>query len=103
MRSKASDWLSGQLLDDEMQLGLQELCRYCGLNADDVEALVVEGVVEPMAGAGGSWHFQAISVARIRRASALHRDLGVNWAGAALALELLDEVEQLRARLRDLD
>jgi len=30
----------------------------------------------------------------------LQRDLGLNLAGAALALELLDEVEALRAQLR---
>jgi chaperone modulatory protein CbpM len=30
----------------------------------------------------------------------LRRDLGVNWAGAALALDLLDELQELRARLR---
>jgi chaperone modulatory protein CbpM len=30
----------------------------------------------------------------------LQRDLGVNLAGAALALELLDRIEHLRAQLR---
>ena len=30
----------------------------------------------------------------------LQRDLGLNLAGAALALELLDEVEALRSQLR---
>jgi chaperone modulatory protein CbpM len=33
-------------------------------------------------------------------ASRLQRDLGVNLAGAALALELLQEIEALRARLK---
>jgi chaperone modulatory protein CbpM len=30
----------------------------------------------------------------------LQRDLGLNLAGAALALELLDQIENLRAQLR---
>jgi chaperone modulatory protein CbpM len=30
----------------------------------------------------------------------LQRDLGVNPAGAALALQLMDELEQLRAQLQ---
>jgi len=32
-------------------------------------------------------------------ASRLQRDLGVNLAGAALALQLLDEIETLRAHI----
>jgi chaperone modulatory protein CbpM len=30
----------------------------------------------------------------------MQRDLGINTPGAALALDLLDELEQLRSRLR---
>jgi chaperone modulatory protein CbpM len=33
----------------------------------------------------------------------LQRDLGINLAGIAVALDLLDEVETLRARLRRLN
>ena len=33
----------------------------------------------------------------------LNRDLGINWPGAALVLELLDEIESLRARLERFD
>jgi chaperone modulatory protein CbpM len=33
----------------------------------------------------------------------LQRDLGVNLAGVALALQLLDEVEALRARINALE
>ena len=40
---------------------------------------------------------------RVRRAQRLQRDLGVNTPGIALALELLEEVESLRARLRRFD
>ncbi len=36
---------------------------------------------------------------RVRCAMRLTRDLGVNYAGAALALDLLDELDLLRARL----
>ena len=35
-------------------------------------------------------------------ASRLQRDLGLNLAGAALALELLEEIDALRARLQAL-
>ncbi|MFT6389938.1 MAG: chaperone modulatory protein CbpM [Cellvibrionaceae bacterium] len=31
-----------------------------------------------------------------KKACRLHRDLGVNWEGIALAISLLDEMEQLK-------
>jgi hypothetical protein len=40
------------------------------------------------------------SAVQIRRAIRLRRDLGLNYAGALLACDLLDRIEQLEARLR---
>ena len=37
------------------------------------------------------------------RAHRLQRDLGLNLAGVALALELLDEIEALRSRISALE
>ena len=45
------------------------------------------------------WRFSASCLRRARIAQRLECDLGVNLAGAALALELLDEVERLSAKL----
>jgi len=45
------------------------------------------------------WRFPGMQLRRARVAVRLQRDLGVNTAGAALALQLLDEIEALRARL----
>ena len=40
-------------------------------------------------------------VRRLARAERLRRDLGVSWTGAVLACELLDRIEDLEARLRE--
>ena len=40
------------------------------------------------------------SVVRVQKAQRLQRDLGVNLPGTALALELLDRIDALEARLR---
>ena len=93
----------GELLDETMELTLADLCRACQLPAERVIELVEEGVVEPRGRGPARWRFQSLSIRRVHRAERLRRDLGINTPGVALALELLEEVEQLRARLRHLD
>jgi chaperone modulatory protein CbpM len=51
------------------------------------------------AGEPHRWRFSGTHLRRATVALRLQRDLGVNLAGAALALELLDELDTLRARL----
>ncbi len=91
------------LLDDDYHLTLGDLCRICGINAEQVLALVEEGVIEPAIREPGAWRFHTICIRRVRCAYRLNQDLGINLAGAALAVELLEEIEQLRARLRLLE
>ncbi|KUJ83009.1 MerR family transcriptional regulator [Microbulbifer flavimaris] len=95
--------LSGTLLDEQCLLTLSELCRACELPAEEVMALVEEGVIEPASGKPTQWRFSAVSIRRVQRVRSLKRDLGVNMAGAALAVELLEEIERLRARLKRLE
>jgi chaperone modulatory protein CbpM len=94
--------LSGDLLGEDVELTLVELCRTCQLPAERVYELVDEGIIEPLGREPAGWRFRWTSVRRVRCALRLERDLGVNLAGAALALDLLDELNRLRARLRHL-
>ncbi|WP_346838368.1 chaperone modulator CbpM [Microbulbifer sp. SAOS-129_SWC] len=91
------------LLDEESELTLGELCRACGIPADRILALVEEGIIEPRGTVQARWRFSGICVRRVRRVYHLQRDLGVNLAGAALAIQLLEELEQLRAHLARLE
>ena len=85
-------------------LTLRELCRVFDLHADEIVELVEFGVIEPTRGRRPSeWHFSTGALLRVRRALRLQRDLQLNYAGLALALDLLEEVESLRRRLRVLD
>ncbi|MET0104436.1 MAG: chaperone modulator CbpM [Sedimenticola sp.] len=95
--------LSGEIFEDEIELSLADLCRTCQLPAERVFELVEQGVVEPIGRDPARWRFQGISVRRVRCAQRLEQDLGVNVAGAALAIDLLEELERLRARLRRLE
>ena len=62
--------------------------------------MVEQGVLEPSGKRGHHWCFPANSIRRTRIAARLQRDLGVNLAGVALALDLLERVDELQARLR---
>jgi chaperone modulatory protein CbpM len=62
--------------------------------------LVEEGVIEPLTPGGPQWRFASTTIVRIEKARRLQRDLGVNLPGIALALQLLDRIEALEARLR---
>lgn len=102
MNTKVNMLLRGEVLEEEVELGLPELCRSCRLHAEQVFELVAEGIIEPV-GDPARWRFSGASLRRVQVALTLQRDLGVNSAGAALALDLLDEMEALRARLRRLE
>jgi len=95
--------LSGEIFEEEIELSLAELCRACQLSAERVFELVEQGVIEPVGRDSARWRFQGISVRRVRCARRLEQDLGVNVAGAALAIDLLEELERMRARLRRLE
>ena len=86
-------------MEDDEDLTLAELCHACQVPANRVFELVEESVVEPLGRDPARWRFRGISVRRVRCVLRLERDLGVNVAGAAVVLDLLDELETLRARL----
>ncbi len=95
--------LNGDLLDEQLELSLAELCRACRLPADELLALVEEGVIEPRGREPARWRFRSVCIRRVQRAQRLRHDLGVNVPGAALVLDLLDELDELRERLRRLE
>jgi chaperone modulatory protein CbpM len=88
--------ISGLLLDEQTRLNLRELCGACGIHAELVIEMVSEGIAEPIGSNPVDWRFDGPAVKRVQRALRLQRDLGVNLAGAALALDLLEELEELR-------
>jgi len=95
--------LTGDVLEEQPTFSLGELCRVCGVHAEWVAALVEEGVLEPRGRAMSRWRFPGASVQLVQAVLRLQRDLDINLAGAALALELMEEVRVLRARLLALE
>lgn len=98
--TEQSSPLVAEILDDDLELTLVELCHVCRVPAERIVALVEEGLVEPLGANPAQWRFAAVSLQRVHCALRLQRDLGVNVAGAALAVQLLEELALLRQRLR---
>lgn len=103
MSDKDIPRVSGSIVEEEVVLSLVDLCRACSVPTEFVVELVEEGVLEPAGGELEEWSFSGASLKRVRKALRLHHDLGVNAAGVGLILDLLEEIEQLRARLAEAD
>ncbi len=91
----------GIIVEESDYLSIAKLCRYCSLSAESILHMVELGVIDPVdtSVSYSHWQFSNTSVLRAQAALRLQRDLGVNLAGAALALELLDEIKQLRQQV----
>ena len=87
----------GKILDDENDLTLHKLCNICQLTPELIIEMVNEGILDPSGESIKAWRFSFSIVDRVRKIQRLQNDLNVNLAGAALALHLLDKIEQLVA------
>jgi hypothetical protein len=74
----------------EVPVEIRVLAREAGVHPDLVRRFVALGLLEP---------YPVDAAARIARAARLRRDLGVNYAGAVLAGELLSRIDELQRRL----
>lgn len=89
-----------EILEVDVEFTMSQMCQACGVESQEVVKLVEEGVLEPVGINRKRWRFAGVSLKRARRALRLQQDLGVNVAGAALALDLIDELDRLRAELK---
>ena len=91
---------SASVVEDGLQMSLAELARACRAREEQIQVWVVEGVLEPSGESPPNWRFAGASLRRARLAITLTRELEINTPGVALALDLMDQIEALKARLR---
>jgi chaperone modulatory protein CbpM len=90
--------LVGEVLGESDLVSLADLCRSCTVETQTVTTLVSEGILDPMGRDIEHWQFSVGSLRRVKTVIHLQRDLGVNLAGAALALDLMDRIAELERR-----
>ena len=99
MATKKTKALTAVLVDAQA-LSLLDICHAIGTPAETVVEMVEYGVIEPSQGKKpGSWQFSAYTLKRTRVASRLQQDLRINLEGLGLAMDLLEEVQDLRRRV----
>ncbi len=96
MPSSAHEILIGDILEHHTGLSVADLSRLCEVEDRRIVELVEEGVLTVLDFDAATWSFGGAALRRARIAVRLQRDLGLNLAGVALALELLEEIAQLR-------
>ena len=98
-----SDATPVELLDDSTPYALRELCELCGVRADLIVELVEAGIISPVGSAPSAWRFSVQATIRLQKAQRLRRDLDINLAGVAVALDLIEDLDETRKRLKTLE
>jgi hypothetical protein len=91
-------WTAGPRAGDS--LDVDALARESGLHPDLVRRFVDLGLLTPVGGTSAAPRFRRDAAALLACAARLRRDLGIGYAGAVLACELLARIDGLETRLR---
>ncbi len=88
----------GVCLGDAHVLDIEAFALACGTEAGFVRTLVDEGLLQPVV-AEPEWRFGGEEITRVRRIRRLQRDFEANLQSVAVMLDLLHEIDRLRAQL----
>jgi chaperone modulatory protein CbpM len=88
--------ITGQILEEQSEFSITEFCTLCAVEERQVVELVEEGVISTTSVT--QWRFSGDALRRARISLRLQRDLGVNPAGTALVLDLLERIDLLERR-----
>lgn len=82
-------------------LSLDEVTRLAGIHPALGERLMALGLIDPVETTPEPL-FEVATILRIRRILRLHQDLGVNWVGIGVVLDLLAKIEELEREIERL-
>lgn len=91
------------IIEDNPKITLEELCHACAVTPEFIQEIIEYGVLNPEESGFEQDHFTTAHLQRVRTVVRLQRDLQVNLAGAALALDLMEQLEKMRAKVELLE
>lgn len=87
------------VVEEHVVFTVTALCRASGSDLAQVQALVAEGLLSPTGSGPQDWQFSGPALRQARIALRLARELELSLHGAAIVINLLAEIEMLKARL----
>ncbi len=86
--------------DDDAGLTLEQLCSVCALEREWLVLRVRVGLIPATEVGAAEWRFTTTTLARVRRMREIELTYDAAPELAALAADMLEEIDQLRARLK---
>ncbi|BBL76352.1 chaperone modulator CbpM [Methylomagnum ishizawai] len=95
---RENDILIGSLME-ETWLTLEQVAAACRVEPDWLVRHIEEGLFPGSRGTAGIWRFSSAQLLRARRMRQVERDFDAVPELAALVADMLEELDELRARL----
>ena len=85
-----------------LQLNTIEVCQLINTDIETITEIVAYGIVSPITKNESDsdpsfWVFKPQVITTLKKAIRLHNDLELDWAGIAFAIDLINDLEQLRS------
>ena len=91
-------------LEEVPYLTPDDVASRCGVHPELIDRFVRWGLIDTvMVKSDGVPLFDWEVVPLVRKIMRLHQDLGVNFAGVGVVLELLSRIETLEAQIREME
>ena len=94
-----SDEISGAVLEGA-SLTIKQVCAVCAIEEEWIVRHVQEGLFPVSGTTVTEWRFSSADLRRAQRMRSLERDFDAAPELAALMADMLEEMDELRARLR---
>lgn len=94
-----SEEIVGAVLEGSF-LTVDQVCAVCAIEAEWIVRHVEEGLIPVSGTTVTEWRFSSSDLRRAQRMRALERDFEAAPELAALMADMLEEMDELRARLR---
>jgi chaperone modulatory protein CbpM len=86
-------------IETNLELSLEELCVACKVTPEFIQELVEYGILDLSNTSLAVHRFNPLHLRRVRTVAHLKTDLDVNLPGAALVIELMEKMDDMRTKI----